>query len=133
MKIILIAFPQKNCISYLNLVIKIFRNTDNQTEITVQFDEDTVWLNQQQLSELFDRDITVISRPINNIFKEQELEKKVGSAKFAHATQHGALKGKTQLKDTEYYNLDVIISVGYRINSKRGIQFRHGATQHIKD
>jgi len=57
----------------------------------------------------------------------------VGSAKFAHATQHGALKGKTQLKDTEYYNLDVIISVGYRINSKRGIQFRHGVTQHIKD
>lgn len=113
--------------------IEIYKNTDNQTEITVQFDEDTVWLNQQQLSELFDRDRTVISRHINNIFEEGELEKKVVSAKFAHTTQHGAIKGKTQLKETEYYNLDVIISVGYRVKSQRGTQFRQWATQRLKD
>jgi hypothetical protein len=103
--------------------IEIYKNTDNQTEIIVQFDEDTVWLNQRQLSELFDRDRTVISRHINNIFKEKELEKQVVSAKFAHTTQHGAIKGKSQLKETEYYNLDVIISVGYRVKSQRGTQF----------
>ena len=64
--------------------IEISINTDHQTEITVQFNEDTVWLNQRQLSELFDRDRTVISHHINNIFKEQELEKKVVSAKYVH-------------------------------------------------
>lgn len=84
--------------------IEIYRNTDNQTEITVQFDEDTVWLSQQQLSELFERDRTVISRHIHNIFEVEELEKQVVSAKFAHTTQHGVIKGKTQLKETEYYN-----------------------------
>lgn len=113
--------------------IEIYRNNDNQTEILVQFDEDTVWLNQQQLSDLFDRDRTVISRHINNIFKEGELEKKVVSAKFAHTTSHGAIKGKSQIKETEYYNLDVIISVGYRVKSKRGTQFRQWATQRLKD
>ena len=113
--------------------IEIYRNTDNQTEIIVQFDEDTVWLNQQQLSELFERDRTVISRHINNIFEEGELEKQVVCAKFAHTTQHGAIKGKTQLKGTEYYNLDVIISVGYRVKSQRGTQFRQWASQRLKE
>jgi len=113
--------------------IEIYRNTDNQTEITVHFDEDTVWLNQQQLSELFDRDRTVISRHITNIFEEGELEKQVVCAKFAHTTQHGAIKGKTQLKETEYFNLDVIISVGYRVKSQRGTQFRLWASQRLKE
>ena len=63
----------------------------------------------------------------------QELEKKVVSAKFAHTNQHGAIKGKSQLKVTEYYNLDVIISVGYQVKSQRGTQFRQWATQRLKD
>ncbi len=77
--------------------IEIFVTADNKTEIKVQFDADTVWLNQSQMAELFDRDRSVITRHISNIFKERELEKKVVSAKFAHTTQHGAIKGKEQL------------------------------------
>ncbi|MGV8139204.1 MAG: RhuM family protein [Mangrovibacterium sp.] len=113
--------------------IEIFVTADNETEIKVQFDADTVWLNQSQMAELFNRDRSVITRHISNIFKERELEKKVVSAKFAHTTQHGAIKGKEQLKETEYYNLDVIISVGYRVKSQRGTQFRQWATQRLKD
>ena len=113
--------------------IEIFVTADNETEIKVQFDADTVWLNQSQMAELFDRDRSVVTRHISNIFKERELEKKVVSAKFAHTTQHGAIKGKEQLKQTEYYNLDVIISVGYRVKSQRGTQFRQWATQRLKD
>lgn len=113
--------------------IEIYKTADNQTEIKVQFDEDTVWLNRQQLATLFDRDRTVISRHISNIFKENELDKDVVCAKFTHTTPHGAIKGKEQIKETEYYNLDVIISVGYRVKSHRGIQFRQWATQRLKD
>ena len=68
--------------------------TSNLHEVRVQFDEDTVWLNREQLSELFERDRTVISRHINNIFKENELDREVVSANFAHTTRHGALLGK---------------------------------------
>ncbi|MEL7589280.1 MAG: RhuM family protein [Prolixibacteraceae bacterium] len=102
--------------------IEIFVTADNETEIKVQFDADTVWLNQSQMAELFDRDRSVVTRHVSNIFKERELEKKVVSAKFAHTTQHGAIKGKEQLKQTEYYNLDVIIFVGYRVKSQPGTQ-----------
>lgn len=113
--------------------IEIFKTNDNQIELNVRFDTDTVWLNQKQLAELFQRDRTVITRHISNIFKENELDKNVVSAKFAHTTQHGAIKGKEQLSETEFYNLDVIISVGYRVKSQRGTQFRQWATQRLKD
>lgn len=112
---------------------EIYKTSDNQTEIQVQFDMDTVWLSQAQLAKLFDRDRTVITRHIGNVFKEKELDKEVVCAKFAHTTPHGAIKGKEQVKETEYYNLDVIISVGYRVKSKRGTQFRQWATQRLKD
>ena len=104
-----------------------------KTEIKVQFDTDTVWLSQLQMSELFGRDRTVITHHIGNIFKDNELDKKVVCAKFAHTTQHGAIKGKEQVSETEFYNLDVIISVGYRVKSQRGTQFRQWATQRLKD
>jgi len=113
--------------------IEIYRNPDNSTEIKVQFDTDTVWLNKEQMSTLFGRDRTVINRHINNIFKEAELEKELVSAFFAHTTKHGAIKGKEQTKNIEYYNLDVIISVGYRVKSQQGIQFRQWATQRLKE
>ncbi len=113
--------------------IEIYKSSDNQVELYVQLDTDTVWLNQSQLAELFQRDRTVITRHISNIFRENELDKKVVSAKFAHTTQHGAIKGKEQLKETIFYNLDVIISVGYRVKSHRGTQFRQWATQRIKE
>lgn len=113
--------------------IELYKTLDNQTELNVQFENDTVWLSQLQMAELFDRDRTVISRHISNIFTEKELDKSVVCAKFAHTTQHGAIKGKEQKKVTEYYNLDVIISVGYRVKSQRGTQFRQWATQRLKD
>lgn len=113
--------------------IEIFRSSDNQIELKVQIDSDTVWLSRSQMSELFGRDRTVISRHISNIFKENELDKSVVCAKIAHTTQHGAIKGKKQVSETEFYNLDVIISVGYRVKSQRGTQFRQWATQRLKD
>ena len=112
--------------------IEIYKNAQSAIELRVQFDEETVWLNREQLSSLFGRDRTVVSRHISNIFKEGELDKKVVCANFAHTTQHGAIAGKTQSKNVEYYNLDVIISVGYRVKSKQGTQFRIWATQLLK-
>jgi len=113
--------------------IEIYRTADHQTEVKVQFDDNTVWLSQKQMAELFQRDRTVITRHIANIFKENELDKNVVSAKFAHTTKHGAIKGKEQFAESEFYNLDVIISVGYRVKSQRGIQFRQWATARLKD
>lgn len=113
--------------------IEIFTTKDNQTEVKVLFENETVWLSQGQLADLFLKDRTVISKHIRNIFTEGELEEKVVCAKFAHTTQHGAIKGKTQETTTNFYNLDVIISVGYRVKSKQGTQFRQWATQRLKD
>jgi hypothetical protein len=113
--------------------IEIYQSPDGHTEVQVTFDEDTVWLNQEQLGQLFGRDRTVVGRHIKNIFKEGELDESVVCADFAHTTEHGAIKGKTQSKTTRYYNLDVIISVGYRVKSIRGTQFRQWASNRLKD
>lgn len=88
---------------------------------------------EANLSILFGRDIKTIGKHINNVFKESELEKDVVVAKFATTTQHGAMEGKTQTNLVEYYNLDVIISVGYRVKSKEGTQFRIWANRVLKD
>jgi len=113
--------------------IEIYKTKDNQTEIAVKFEQDTVWLTQNQISELFQRDRTVITKHINNVFKEGELDELLVCANFAHTTQHGAIVGKTQEKTIKCYNLDVIISVGYRVKSKQGTQFRQWATQRLKE
>lgn len=111
--------------------IIIFENQNVKLEVNMK--DETVWLSLEQMSKLFDRDRTVITRHINNIFKSQELNKEVVCAKFAHTTQHGAFKEKKQTRDLDYYNLDMIISVGYRVNSKQGIVFRKWATKILKD
>lgn len=116
-----------------NSEIEIYQSSDGQTEVQVTFDNDTVWLNQEQLGKLFDRDRTVVGRHIKNIFKEGELDENMVCADFAHTTEHGAIEGKTQTKTTKYYNLDVIISVGYRVKSIRGTQFRQWASNRLKD
>ena len=85
------------------------------------------------MAKLFGRDRTVITRHINNIFNDKELEKKEVCAKFAHTTQHGALTNKFQTRKLDYYNLDMIISVGYRVKSQNGIIFRKWATKILKD
>ncbi len=106
---------------------------DGELELNVSLENETVWLNRHQLAELFDRDIKTIGKHISNIFKERELEKNVVVAHFATTTQHGAIPGKTQTKLVEYYNLDVIISVGYRVKSQRGVAFRQWATKVLKE
>jgi prophage maintenance system killer protein len=113
--------------------IEIFKSSDTSIELRVKLEDETVWLNQEQMSALFERDRTVIGRHIQNIFKEGELDEKLVCANFAHTTQHGAIKGRTQQKVSTFYNLDVIISIGYRVKSQRGTQFRIWATQRLKD
>ncbi len=103
------------------------------SKVEVRVEEETVWLNRHQISSLFDRDVKTIGKHINNVFSEGELVKELVVAKFATTTQHGAVKGKIQTKNVEYYNLDVIISVGYRVKSKQGTQFRIWANKILKD
>ncbi len=111
--------------------IIIFENQNVKLEVNMK--DETVWLNAEQMAELFGRDRTVITRHINNIFKSDELNKEEVCAKFAHTTQHGSISDKTQTRELDYYNLDMIISVGYRVNSKQGIAFRKWATKVLKD
>lgn len=113
--------------------IIIYQTEDGQTRIDVRLENDTVWLTQAQMAELFQKDRTVIGRHINNVFKEGELERELVCAKIAHTTRHGAMEGKTQRQEIVFYNLDVIISVGYRVKSKRGTAFRIWARNVLKD
>ena len=116
-----------------NNQIVIYQTPDGQTSIDVKLEKETVWLTRQQMAELFQRDKTVILRHIQNIFKEGELEENVVCANFAHTTQHGAIPDKTQEATVKLYNLDVIISVGYRVKSQRGVQFRQWANKVLKE
>lgn len=111
--------------------IVLFENQNVKLEVNMK--DETVWLSLEQMAELFGRDRTVITRHISNIFKEEELDKKEVCAKFAHTTKHGALSDKTQTRELDYYNLDMIISVGYRVKSKNGIIFRKWATKVLKE
>lgn len=113
--------------------IVIYQTDDGLTKIDVNMQDETVWLTQEQMAELFQRDKSTISRHIKNIFTEGELNEKVVVAEFTTTTQHGAIEGKTQSKITKFYNLDVIISVGYRVKSQRGTQFRIWATSVLKE
>lgn len=113
--------------------IKIYQTKDGQTAIDVRLEKETVWLNQDQIALLFDKSKSTINKHINNVFKEGELEKEEVVRKFRITTQHGAIEGKTQAHDVMFYNLDVIISVGYRVKSKRGTQFRQWANKVLKE
>ena len=113
--------------------IIIYQTDDGQTQIDVRLENETVWLTQAQMAALFQKDRTVITRHINNVFNEGELNREEVCAKFAHTTRHGAIEGKQQIQETALYNLDVIISVGYRVKSKRGTAFRIWARKIIKD
>lgn len=113
--------------------IVIYQTQDGTTQLDVRLDGETVWITQDQMAQLFQRDRTAIGRHISNIFSEGELDKNVVCANFAHTTLHGAIEGKTQTRELTYYNLDVIISVGYRVHSHQGTQFRIWATQRLRD
>ncbi|HUM85475.1 MAG TPA: RhuM family protein, partial [Lachnospiraceae bacterium] len=113
--------------------IIIYQTEDGLTKIDVSMQDETVWLTQEQMAELFQRDKSTISRHIKNIFAEGELDEKVVVAEFATTSQHGAMEGRTQSNITKFYNLDVIISVGYRVKSQRGVQFRIWAANILKE
>ena len=116
-----------------NNQIIIYQTEDGQTQVDVRMENDTVWLTQAQMAELFQKDRTVITRHINNVFKDGELNREEVCAKIAHTTRHGAMEGKIQVQEVVFYNLDVVISVGYRVKSMRGVQFRRWANKILKE
>lgn len=116
-----------------NSEILIYQNSEGNIKIDVRMEEESVWLNQSQMAELFGKGRTTITEHIQNVFSEGELDENVVCRNFRHTTQHGAIEGKTQETTTKYYNLDVIISVGYRVKSPQGTQFRIWATQRLKE
>ena len=113
-----------------NSEIQIFTSKDCKTEIQVTLENETVWLNQYQLESLFQTNRTSINRHISNIYKTEELDKESTCAKFTQVQKEGNREIKRQI---QYYNLDVIISVGYRVNSKRGTEFRIWANKILKE
>lgn len=110
--------------------IILFENQGVKLEVNLK--DETVWLNLEQMAELFKRDKSVISRHIKNALQE-ELKNEEVIAKFATTTKHGAIEGKTQTHMVDYYNLDMIISIGYRVKSTQGVVFRKWATKILKD
>ena len=116
-----------------NSEILIYQSPDGATKIDVRLEDETVWLTQAQMGQLFGKGRTTITEHIQNVFEEGELQEEVVCRNFRHTTQHGAIAGKTQEITTRYYNLDVIISIGYRVKSPQGTQFRIWATQRLKE
>ena len=115
-----------------NNQIIIYQADDDQTQIDVRLENETVWLTQAQMADLFQKDRTVISRHIRNVFKEGELDESLVCAKFALPKKYGRREGYIQETEATIYNLDVIISVGYRVKSQRGVQFRQWANRVLK-
>ncbi len=112
--------------------ILIYKDENNAIQLDVKLDNGMIWVTRQQLATLFGRDYKTISKHINNAIKE-ELADEVVVAKFANTTQHGAIEGKTQTHEIEYFNLEMVTSVGYRVKSNRGVQFRKWANRVLKD
>lgn len=110
--------------------IELYRSSNGETQIEVRFEDETVWLSLNQIAELFGRDKSVISRHLKNIYKESELNYSSTAAKNATVQTEGK---RNITREIDYYNLDAIISVGYRVNSKQGTQFRIWATNRLKE
>lgn len=117
----------------MNSEIIIYQNPEGNIKIDVRLEEESVWLTQDQMATLFGKAKSTINEHIKNVFSEGELDEKVVVRKFRITTQHGAMAGKTQEVEVFGYNLDVIISVGYRVKSPQGTQFRIWATQRLKE
>ena len=110
--------------------IIIFQSEDKNISVDVLFDNETVWLNLDQIASLFEKNKSTISRHIKNIFDEGELEPNSTVANFATVQNEG---GREVKRNVDFYNLDIIISVGYRVKSLRGTQFRKWATKHLNE
>ena len=113
--------------------IVLYQSEDGNIKVDVLFQDETVWLTQEQIAQLFGKGRTTITEHIGNIFKEGELDEEKVCRKFRHTTQHGAIEGLLQTQEVKCYNLDVIISVGYRVKSRQGTMFRIWATQRLRD
>ncbi len=111
----------------------IYQSEDGNIRLDVRLEDKTVWLTQEQIAMLFNKGRSTITEHISNIFKEGELEENKVCRKIRHTTQHGAIEGKSQLKEVKLYNLDVIISVGYRVKSIQGTRFRQWATERLHE
>ena len=111
----------------------IYNTPQFNTKINVVVKDETIWLTQKAMSELFDVKVPAISKHLKNIFEEGELNEQLVVSKMETTTIHGAIADKTQTKDTNFYNLDAIISVGYRVNSAKATQFRIWATNTLKE
>ena len=112
-----------------NSSIILYQSEDGQTHVDVRMENDTVWLTQAQMAELFETDRTSIVRHINNIYKTEELEREATCAKIAQVQMEG---NRTVTRQIPFFNLDMIISVGYRVNAKRGVKFRQWANRILK-
>jgi hypothetical protein len=111
----------------------LYQTEDGQTRVECRLENETMWLTQQHMAELFGKSKKTISEHIRNIFTEGELDEKVVVRNFRTTTRHGAMEGKTQSREVQFYNLDAIISVGYRVRSQIGTQFRIWATRLLKE
>ena len=114
-------------------VILLYQLENERESVNVRFENDSFWLTQKAMAEVFQVSKSTISRHLKHIFEEGELDEKVVVALSATTTQHGAMTDKTQTSDTMFYNLDAIISVGYRVNSKKATRFRQWATRTLRE
>lgn len=113
--------------------ILLYQNDTEKEFVNVVFYEESFWLTQKGMAELFDVQVPAISKHLKNIFSEEELDEAVVVSKMEITTPHGAMEGKTQTNDANFYNLDAIIAVGYRVNSKKATRFRQWATRTLKE
>lgn len=111
----------------------LYRTEDDSVTVSALVKDESIWLTQKAMAELFGVQTPAISKHLKNIFEQGELNEDVVVSKMEITTPHGAIKGKTQVSPTNYYNLDVIISVGYRVNSIQATQFRIWATNVLKE
>ncbi len=111
----------------------LYKTANGDIKVDVLLQNETIWMPQKKIAELFHVEVPAISKHLKNIFESEELDEKVVVSKMETTTQHGAISDKTQSKPTKFYNLDAIIAVGYRVNSKRATQFRIWATAVLKE
>ncbi|TJX13065.1 cell filamentation protein Fic [Tissierella creatinini] len=114
----------------MNEIQFLMYDSDEKVEVLVQ--EETIWATQKAISKLFDIGVPAISKHLKNIFQSGELDEKVVVSILENTTQHGAIEGKTQTKSVKYYNLDAIISIGYRVNSQKAIEEYKEFNKHQK-
>lgn len=111
----------------------IYKNNEGKVVVDAIYKDETLWLSQKGMSKVFDVGVSAISKHLKNIFDENELDEKVVISKMESTTMHGAIEGKTQTSEINMYNLDAIIAVGYRVNSKKATEFRIWATKVLKE